>query len=68
MNCSYFIIRVVLIVISFSSRKNFLEILQIVIEKQNSATLGDIKILLGRDCELDKVIRFLEDIGIFEET
>ena len=30
--------------------------------------LGDIKILLGRDCEMEKVLIFLYHIEIFEEV
>ena len=29
---------------------------------------SDIKILLGRDCEVKKVMRFLKKVGVFEET
>ena len=28
---------------------------------------GNVKMLLGRDCEVEKVRRFLKDIEIFEE-
>ena len=28
---------------------------------------GDIETLLGKDCELEKIMRFLKGIGVFEE-
>ena len=28
---------------------------------------GDIRTLLGKDCEVEKMMRFLREIGIFEE-
>ena len=29
--------------------------------------LDDIRTLLGKDCEVEKMMRFLREIGIFEE-
>ena len=28
---------------------------------------GDVRTLLGKDCEVEKMMRFLREIGIFEE-
>ena len=28
---------------------------------------GDIRTLLGKDCEVEKIMRFLKGIGMFEE-
>ena len=28
---------------------------------------GDIRILLGKDCEVEKIMRFLREMGMFEE-
>ena len=28
---------------------------------------GDIRTLLGKECEVEKMMRFLRDIGLFEE-
>ena len=36
-------------------------------QQKNYNIKGDIKTLLGRNCEAEKVMRFLVDIKIFEE-
>ena len=35
--------------------------------KKKNNIQGDIKILQGRGCEVEKVVRFLRDLEIFEE-
>ena len=36
-------------------------------QQKNYNIQGNIKILLGRDCDVEKVMRFLKVIEIFEE-
>ena len=36
-------------------------------EHYNKNIQSDIRTLLGRDCEVEKIIRFLKDVKVFEE-
>ena len=35
--------------------------------QKKSSVQSDIRMLLGKDCEVEKVISFLKEVGVFEE-
>ena len=50
-----------------SNNKTLLTRLPPIEEQQKHNILGDIGTLLRKDCEVEKMMRFLREIGIFEE-